>query len=1156
MKKDFCHLHLHTPFSLLDGFTRLDELFDKCLESGMDSVAITDHGVMFGVVDFYKEALKKGIKPVIGCEVYVSFRDHLDKEAIDKRSYHLVLLAENNKGYQNLIKIVSKGYVDGFYYKPRVDHSILREHSDGLIALSACLAGEVQRMLADGDFEEAKRTALELDEIFGRDNFYLEMQDHGIPLQKKVNLLLKRLSKETGIPLVVTNDVHYTNREDSKAHEILLCVQMGNTLADEHRMEFATDQFYLKTPEEMAELFPDESEALRNTKKIADRCHVSFDFNQIHLPKYDVPDGTDTAEYFYAMVRQGFTKRYENPTKEMKDRLEYELSVIQQMGYADYFLIVWDFIRFAREQNIMVGPGRGSGAGSIVAYSLEITDVDPMRYGLIFERFLNPERISMPDFDVDFCYEKRELVIDYVKEKYHADHVAQIITFGTFGARAAIRDVGRVMGISYADVDKIAKEVPFALGMTIEKALDMNKTFRRMYDEDETAHELIEVSRKIEGLPRHASTHAAGVVIAKKAVDEYVPLYRNQDSITTQFPMNTLEELGLLKMDFLGLRTLTVIQDAIINIEREHGILPDFKGGTYEDKAVYDLISRADTLGVFQLESSGMRSFMKELEPDTFEDIIAGISLYRPGPMDSIPQYVRNKKRADQITYLHPALEPILGVSRGILVYQEQVMEIVRRLAGFSYGRADVLRKAMSKKKMDVMEEGRQYFVHGKKTEDGSLEIAGCVRNGIDEETANKIYDDMIDFAKYAFNKSHAACYAVLSYETAYLKAHYPAEFMAALMTSVTGVETKVVEYIAECSELEIPVLPPDINHSKSYFKVQGGEIRFSLSSVKNVGIKLIRGIEKEVEENGEFESFHDFVSRCYPLEMNKRAIESLVKAGAFDALYPNRASLMAGFPSIMDSFALEKRNNIAGQMSLFEAAAEEIGFDGAQYEDLPAISDYRKEDKLMMEKEVMGLYVSGHPLDRYQHLIKYLTTGSTADLKEKGSDYLKYQYEDGKKITMAGILTKRTLKTTRNKDIMAFAQLEDMLGTVELILFPKTFDRFGPMCNTDERLIIDGRLSIKEDEEVKVIVESVKLLDLESDDLRLFLRFPDLGEDAQREKVEKMLLQFPGKHPVIFYDCKRRRSFQFQKMQGVELNDELLSALKDLFNDSDIKIK
>jgi len=969
MSKDFAHLHVHTEYSLLDGFSRVKKLVQRAKELNMSSIAITDHGCMFGVIDFYKTAKKEGIKPIIGCEVYTAARGLRDKDPnYDKWQGHLILLAKNMTGYKNLIKLVSTSYVEGFYYKPRVDIEELKKYSEGIIALSACLAGDVAQALMDRNYEKAKKVTLEYRDIFGEENFYLEIQDHNLPEQREVNSALVKLSKETGIPLVATNDIHYVNKEDSKIHDVLMCIQMGKTVNDPNRMRFGSDEFYLKSREEMEELFPYAPEAIDNTVKIAEQCNVEFDFNTIHLPKYDVPEGYTPDTYLRELCFNGLKERYENPSDEIIERLNYELDVIERMGYVEYFLITWDFINFSKENNIMVGPGRGSAAGSIVAYTLKITDIDPIKYSLLFERFLNPERVSMPDIDIDFCYERREEVIDYVKRKYGEDHVAQIITFGTMGAKAAIRDVGRVLDTPYNKVDKIAKEIPFALGMTIDKALDTNPNLRELYEQDRETREIIDISKQIEGMLRHASTHAAGVVISKNPVDEYVPLYKHQESITTQFTMTTLEELGLLKMDFLGLRTLTVIRDVLDLIEKNHNRKIDFSKMDYDDPKVYELLSSGNTAGVFQLESAGMKSFMKQLKPDNFEDIVAGISLYRPGPMDSIPTYIENKNNPQNVKYLHEKLKPIMEVTYGCLVYQEQVMQVVRDLGGYSYGRSDLVRRAMGKKKMDVMEEERRYFIHGKEDENGNIEIPGCIRNGVPEDIADKIFDDMIDFAKYAFNKSHAAAYGVLSYQTAYLKAYYPVEFMAALITSVMGNTDKVVEYIRECSALKIDVLKPDINKSFSKFSVEGHNIRFGLAAVKNVGVNIINNIINERELNGKFLDFNDLVKRLDSKDTNKRVIESLIKCGAFDEISENRASLMAGYEGVLDSIAMDRKKNIQGQISLFDAfGGSEETSQLNEVSAIPKIKEFEEREKLNLEKEVLGMYVSGHPLSQFE---------------------------------------------------------------------------------------------------------------------------------------------------------------------------------------------
>lgn len=1146
----FCHLHLHSQYSLLDGFSKIDKLMDRVKELGMDSVAITDHGVMFGVIDFYKTAQKKGVKPIIGCEVYVSFRSRFDRENIDKKSYHLILLAKDNVGYQNLIKIVSLGFVEGFYYKPRVDYDVLERYSEGIIALSACLAGEIPQRLMEGKYDEAKKAAQKFNKMFGQDNFYLELQDHNIPEQAKVNMYIQKLSKETGIPMAATNDVHYLEKDDWKTHEILMCIQTGKTLQDEHRMEFQTNEFYLKSPEEMEDLFKGYEGALENTVKIAQRCDVSFDFDTIHLPEYKVEGSKTPSEFLRELCYKGFKKRYTNPSQEIIDRLEFELGVIEKMGYVAYFLIVWDFIYFAKSNDIMVGPGRGSAAGSIVAYTLEITDVDPIEYSLLFERFLNPDRISMPDVDIDFCYEKRELVIDYVKQKYGEDHVAQIITFGTLGARASIRDVGRVLGISYQDVDKVAKEIPFAIGMTIDKALDTNPNLKKLYTSSEQIKELIDISRNVEGLPRHASTHAAGVVISKAPVDNYVPLYMHQNSITTQFPMTTLEELGLLKMDFLGLRTLTVIQNAIKLISENHNKDIDFSSMKYDDAKVYEMISNGDTLGIFQLESAGMRQFLKELKPDDFEEIIAGISLYRPGPMESIPVYIKNKNNPDEIVYIHEKLRSILDVTNGILVYQEQVMQVVRELAGYSYARADLVRKAMSKKKMSVMEEEREYFVNGKLDSAGNIEIQGCVRNGISKEAANQIYDNMIDFAKYAFNKSHAACYAVLAYQTAYLKTHYKVEFMTALMTSVMGNTDKVVQYIRECSDLDIEVLAPDVNSSIRTFSVENGNIRFAMSAIKNVGENAVDFIVGERKKHGKYKSLQNFIKRVSGQDVNKRLVESLFKAGAFDSINSNRAMLMANFEKIWDSTNNERKNNIAGQVSLFDTV-EEMD----ETIDMTVVSDFNQRERLAMEKEVLGLYITGHPLKDYAEKLKRVASHNTIMLKEMQENYEQYQYEDNSMVIVGGIISEKVYKTTRTKEMMAFITLEDEYGTIETIVFPKVLNAFSNLVNEDEVVTVKGRLQLKEDDMPKIIAMEIKRLDENVIPRKIYLKIPSM-DSFELKSIEKIIVNNPGNDEVIYFDASKRKSFISEKYNKLFFTEEVSQAIINLIGKDNIVVK
>lgn len=1082
--KDFCHLHVHTEYSLLDGFSRLKWLIPKVKELGMSSCAITDHGSMFGVIDFYKACKKEGIKPIIGCEVYVAARKYTDKDPmLDKRSSHLILLAENNEGYKNLIKIVSDSYVDGFYYKPRTDKEQLRKYSDGIICLSACLNGEIPKALMQRDYEKALELAKEYRDIFGEDNFFLEVQDHKLAEDKEVNAGILKISKELGIPMVATNDSHYVNREDSKNHDVLLCIQMQKILDDPSRMKFPNDEFYIKSREEMEELFTFAPEAIDNTLKIAERCNVEFDFNNYHIPSFDVPEGYTPLEYLKELCYKGLYERYENPSQEIIDRLEYEINVISSMGYIEYFLIVWDFINFAKNNNIMVGPGRGSAAGSIVSYTLRITDIDPIKYNLLFERFLNPERVTMPDIDIDFCYERREEVIEYVKRKYGKDHVAQIITFGTMGAKLAIRDVGRVLDIPYNKADSIAKEIPFALGMTIDKAFDVNPNIVQMYDNDEEVKEVIDISKKLEGMLRHASTHAAGVVISKNPVYEYVPLYKNQDSITTQFTMTTLEELGLLKMDFLGLRTLTVIRDTLDLIElnrdkkgyTEH---IDFSKMEYDNPKVFENLSQGNTLGVFQLESSGMRNFMKQLKPSSFEDIVAGISLFRPGPMDSIPTYIKCKQNPEEVKYIHEKLKPILEVTYGCLVYQEQVMQVVRELGGYSFGRSDLVRRAMSKKKMDVMEEERQYFIYGKLDEEGNIEIPGCIRNGVPEDAANQIFDDMIDFARYAFNKSHAAAYGVLAYETAYLKTFYPVEFMAALMTSVMGNTDKVVEYIRECNAMGIEVLPPDINKSYSKFSVDGNCIRFGLAAVKNVGSHVIDAIVQEREEAGDFIDLSNMLKRLDSKLTNKRIVESLIKCGAFDSLGENRATLMFGFEALQESINKDKKKNVSGQISLFEMMSQEQQEEVEEQNSLKFVPEYKDKVKLEMEKEVLGVYVTGHPLSEYEDLIKRKTSINCGEINKLKEEPEKLLELNDKEHIIGGMVIGKRLMTTKKDDIMAFVTLEDLYGSIDVVVFPRTLQQYQELLKEDSIIFIKGRISVRDDDDVSILAGQIKSID------------------------------------------------------------------------------
>ena len=1043
----FTHLHVHTEYSLLDGSSKIKELTARAKELGMDSLAITDHGVMYGVIDFYRAAKEVGIKPILGCEVYVAPGSRFDRENTggEDRYYHLVLLAENDQGYKNLMKIVSKGFVEGFYYKPRVDYEVLETYHEGVIALSACLAGEVQKYLARGMYEEAMRSAQRYEGIFGKNNFFLELQDHGLPEQKMVNQGLLRLSRDTGIELVATNDIHYTFAEDEKAHDILLCIQTGKKVADEDRMRYAGGQYYCKSEEEMQALFPYAREALENTHKVAERCNVEIEFGVTKLPKYEVPEGFDSWTYLNHLCREGFKTRYPKDDGTLSRRLDYELDVIRTMGYVDYFLIVWDFINYARSKDIMVGPGRGSAAGSIVSYTLGITNIDPVRYNLLFERFLNPERVSMPDIDVDFCYERRQEVIDYVVEKYGKDQVVQIVTFGTLAAKGVVRDVGRVLDLPYAMCDSIAKMIPNDLGMTLDKAIAANPDLRKLYNEDPQVKYLIDMSKRLEGLPRHTSMHAAGVVIGSRSIDEFVPLSKAADgTITTQFTMTTIEELGLLKMDFLGLRTLTVIQNAVHLAEKDYGISIDIDHIDFDDKRVLESIGTGRTEGVFQLESGGMKSFMKELKPENLEDIIAGISLYRPGPMDFIPRYLKGKNDKSSITYECPQLEPILSPTYGCIVYQEQVMQIVRDLAGYTMGRSDLVRRAMSKKKTAVMEKERQNFVYGNEAEG----VKGCIANGIDEKTANHIYDEMIDFAKYAFNKSHAAAYAVVSYQTAYLKYYYPKEFMAALMSSVMENVSKFSEYILNCRRMmNIAVLPPDINEGESGFSVSDGGIRYGLSAIKSVGKPVVDAILEERAKNGKFRTMEDFINRMTQREVNRRTLENFIKSGALDSLPGTRRQKMAVGPALLENKARERKNAFEGQLSLFDIAGEE---EKKEFEVVfPDVGEYAKEELLAFEKDILGVYISGHPLDDYEALWRKNITATAADfiVDEETEEAV---VKDGIKAVIGGLVTGKTVKTTRTGQLMAFITLEDLMGSVEVIVFPRDYENNRDLLTED----------------------------------------------------------------------------------------------------------
>ena len=1134
---EFTHLHVHTEYSLLDGSSKIKEITSRAKELGMKSLAITDHGVMYGVIDFYKAAKEVGIKPILGCEVYVAPGSRFDKQPgeSESRYYHLVLLAENNTGYKNLMKIVSRGFTEGFYYKPRVDYEVLEQFHEGIIALSACLAGEVQRYLARGMYEAGCEAAKRYEGIFGKGNFFLELQDHGIPEQKYVNPQLIRMSQELGIDLVCTNDVHYTYAQDADAHDILLCIQTGKKVTDENRMRYDGGQYYLKSPEEMAELFPYAPQALENTCKIAERCNVEIEFGVTKVPHFEVPQGFDSWTYLNHLCNEGMKRRYPDADEEKKKRLEYELSVIHKMGYVDYFLIVWDYINYAKTHGIAVGPGRGSAAGSIVSYCLGITDIDPIKYSLIFERFLNPERVSMPDIDVDFCYERRQEVIDYVVEKYGKDCVVQIVTFGTMAARAVIKDVGRVLDLPYAMVDNIAKMVPREIGITIDKAIQENPDLRNAYENDAQVHDLIDKSKRLEGLPRHASMHAAGVLISQKAVDEYVPVATGADgAVVAQFVMTTLEELGLLKMDFLGLRTLTVIQDAEKLARKKN---PEFSidNINYEDKNVYDMISTGKCEGIFQLESAGMKNFMKELKPQSIEDLIAGISLYRPGPMDFIPQYIKGKNNPGDITYDCPMLEPILKPTYGCIVYQEQVMQIVRDLAGYSLGRSDLVRRAMSKKKTSVMEKERQNFIYGNPEEN----VPGCISNGIDEKTANKIYDDMIDFAKYAFNKSHAACYAVVAYQTAYLKTYYPVEFMAALMTSVVDNTDKVAGYIYACRQMNIQMLPPDVNTSDMEFSVEDNAIRFGLSAVKSLGRPTIKAIIDE-RNKSRFTSMQDFISRLYT-DLNKRTLENLIKSGAFDTFGNNRRQMMSVYARMLDNEAKQGKDAISGQMSLFDLVDES---EKSKFEiKMPDVSEYTKEDILAFEKEVLGVYVSGHPLDEYAAMWKKHISAMSTDFElddETGEPKVKVD----SKATIGGMIMAKSVKPTKTGQLMAYLTIEDLVGTVEVIVFPRTFSTYRNIIEGTDKLFITGRVNANADENAKLICESV--VPFEDVPRKLWIRFASEEEYLKKAAdLAEELKYSDGKDSIIIYCTKENKRIALPQSRNIRITPDILASLR-----------
>ncbi len=1138
----FTHLHVHTEFSLLDGSNKVKEYVKRLKELNMTAGAITDHGVMFGCIDFYKECLKEGINPILGCEVYVAPNSRFDKELTggEDRYNHLILLAENNLGYQNLVKIVSRGFTEGFYYKPRVDMEVLNEFHEGIICLSACLAGEVQKLLARGFYDEAKKAAIKYHDCFGDGNYFLELQDHGYPEQQTVNVGLVRLSEELGYPLVCTNDVHYTYADDAESHDILLCIQTGKKVSDTDRMRYEGGQFYLKSEEEMRNLFSFAPEAIENTNKIAERCHVEIKFHETKIPHFDVPEGFTSKSYLEDLCDKGFRMRYPDDDGTLRKKLEYEISVIDKMGYVDYFLIVWDFINYAKEHGIAVGPGRGSAAGSLVSYCLRITDIDPVRYSLLFERFLNPERVSMPDIDVDFCVERRQEVIDYVHRKYGDSNVAQIVTFGTLQARGVIRDVARVLDMPYNVADQIAKQIPMELGMTLEKALSMNPQLREIYETDDGIKYLIDMAKRLEGLPRHTGMHAAGVLISPRPVDDYVPLNLGGDgAITTQYTMTTLEELGLLKMDFLGLRNLTVIQNAERNISKKLGRDFFVSEINYDDPKVYDYIGTGATDGVFQLESAGMKSFMKELKPKSLEDVIAGISLYRPGPMDFIPQYISGKNAPDKVKYLCPQLEPILSPTYGCIVYQEQVMQIVRDLGGFTLGRSDEVRRAMSKKKTYVMEEERKNFVYG----NAELGIPGCVGNGISEDVGNEIYNKMIDFAKYAFNKSHAAAYAVVSYQTAYLKYYYPVEYMAALISSVIDNSGKVSEYILCCRNMGIKLLPPDINEGDADFTASGDSIRYSLTAIKNVGRPIIDSIVAERSAHGLFSSMQDFLERMAAVEgatVNKRAVENFIKAGCFDSFGGNRRQYMQIYQIIMDRAAKDKKGAISGQMSIFDMG-EDMKKDFEV--PLPNVEEFDKEMLLGFEKEVLGIYVSGHPLEAYEELWKKKITNVSTDFYLQEETGLA-KVEDDSKATVGGLITDRTIKYTKNDKAMAFIQLEDLAGVVEVIVFARQFERYNSILGQDEKVFVTGRVSCEENKDAKLIAETVWSF---KDAPRIFwVKFADREEYEAKLKDVTDILDLSDGHDVVKFYLEKENLLKTLPASRNVLADENLIAKID----------
>jgi len=1167
----FVHLHVHSEYSLLDGSAKIDELISRTKEMGMDSIAITDHGVMYGAIDFYKAAKKAGIKPILGCEVYVAPSSrHLKERREDGNSQHLVLLAENEEGYHNLIKLVSLGFTEGFYYRPRVDVEALREYSKGLIAMSACLGGVVPRILLTQGYEAGKERALMYNEIYGQGNFFLELQENGLDEQREVNQMLMRISQETGIPLVVANDVHYIDASDTEAHDILLCIQTGKTVNDEDRMRFSSDDFYLKSPQEMYAMFPYAKEALENTQKIADRCHVEIEFNNYHLPKFPIPEGTTATDYLRELCEAGLRQRYGEDAHLYKERLDHELNIIISMGFEDYFLVVADFIKYAHDNKILVGPGRGSGAGSVVAYTLRITDVNPIPFNLLFERFLNPERISMPDFDIDFCYERRQEVIDYVVQKYGADHTAQIITFGKMKAKAVTRDVGRALAMAYGDVDRIAKMIPSDLGTTLTKALTMNPELKAAYDTEPETRKLIDMSLRLEGLSRHASTHAAGVVIADRPVNEYVPLNTNDGLVTTQFPMGTVEELGLLKMDFLGLRTLTVIRLAIEEIKRNKNIDIDMYNWDYKDPKVYEMISQGKTGGVFQIESAGMTSFMKELQPENLEDLTAGISLYRPGPMDFIPQYIRGKRNPEKVSYIHKSLEPALKSTYGCMVYQEQVMQIVRDLAGYSVGRSDLIRRAMSKKQAQVMAQERQNFIHGLPDQN----VPGCIKNGIPEAAANKIFDAMTAFASYAFPKPHGVAYSYITYQTAWLRYYYPVEFMAAIMTSVIDSSDKVAGYIRECKKMGIKLLPPDVNEGFATFSVAGNSIRFGLSSIKNVGRGIVNAMVAEREANGKFKGITDFIRRMAGSDINKRFMESLIRAGAFDSLGGKRSQYISVFANIMDGQAHAKKSTLAGQLSLFDIDESPVEEDTADV--LPNINEFPKRLLLFDEKELMGMYVSGHPLAEYEEgLARYSSLTSLDFSDDEPEAGVVPKFKDGDSVKYGGMITAKSVKYTKaDNKAFCFLTVEDMYGAVEVIVFSKMYEKFGTRLQTDQVIVVQGKVSFREDEATKITAQDIlfyedvayegstnatpstaKREDAHIPQMQTFWIKVPKAKPVQLKDITDILTAHHGQTQVMIYNEAQGKRYQAKQEFWVTPNHILMRELEGLLGAGSVKI-